>query len=76
MAPEYVVRGRLSEKADVYSFGVLVVEIVSGKRNSSFVMNSSSILQAVTVINWHASTNSFDAFNKTNVLVVLRPFLG
>ncbi|KAK7250584.1 hypothetical protein RIF29_33107 [Crotalaria pallida] len=47
MAPEYIVRGKLSEKADVYSFGVLVIEIVSGKRNSSFVLNSSSILQTV-----------------------------
>lgn len=47
MAPEYVVRGKLTEKADVYSFGVLVVEIVSGKRNNSFVQNSSSILQTV-----------------------------
>ncbi|XP_057419620.1 cysteine-rich receptor-like protein kinase 3 [Lotus japonicus] len=47
MAPEYVVCGKLTEKADVYSFGVLVVEIVSGKRNSSYVLNSSSILQTV-----------------------------
>ncbi|XP_027921931.1 cysteine-rich receptor-like protein kinase 3 isoform X1 [Vigna unguiculata] len=47
MAPEYVIRGKLSEKADVYSFGVLVIEIVSGKRNSSFIMNSSSLLQTV-----------------------------
>ncbi|XP_061355013.1 cysteine-rich receptor-like protein kinase 3 [Gastrolobium bilobum] len=47
MAPEYIVRGKLTEKADVYSFGVLLVEVVSGKRNSSFVVNSSSILQMV-----------------------------
>ncbi|KAK7386770.1 hypothetical protein VNO78_27106 [Psophocarpus tetragonolobus] len=47
MAPEYIVRGKLTEKADVYSFGVLVTEIVSGKRNSSFIMNSSSLLQTV-----------------------------
>ncbi|KAI4328200.1 hypothetical protein L6164_020574 [Bauhinia variegata] len=47
MAPEYVVRGKLTEKADVYSFGVLIIEIVTGKRNSSFVLNSSSILQMV-----------------------------
>ncbi|GFZ00065.1 cysteine-rich RLK (RECEPTOR-like protein kinase) 3 [Actinidia rufa] len=32
MAPEYVVRGKLTEKADVYSFGVLVIEVVSGKK--------------------------------------------
>ncbi|KAM7267546.1 hypothetical protein ACFE04_009712 [Oxalis oulophora] len=28
MAPEYLVRGQLSEKADVYSFGILALEIV------------------------------------------------
>lgn len=56
MAPEYVVCGKLTEKADVYSFGVLVIEIVSGKRNSSFIMNSSSLLQTVTVFVWHAAT--------------------
>ncbi|XP_077244213.1 cysteine-rich receptor-like protein kinase 2 isoform X2 [Tasmannia lanceolata] len=37
MAPEYVVHGHLTEKADVYSFGVLIFEIVMGKRSSSGV---------------------------------------
>ncbi|XP_073273750.1 G-type lectin S-receptor-like serine/threonine-protein kinase At1g11300 isoform X2 [Primulina huaijiensis] len=36
MAPEYAVRGRLSEKSDVFSFGVLLLEIISGRRNASF----------------------------------------
>ncbi|KAM1187305.1 hypothetical protein ACFX2J_023251 [Malus domestica] len=36
MAPEYLIQGQLTEKADVYSFGVLVLEIVSGQRNSTF----------------------------------------
>ncbi|XP_031403246.1 cysteine-rich receptor-like protein kinase 42 isoform X2 [Punica granatum] len=46
MAPEYVVRGQLTEKVDVYSFGVLVLEIVCGRRNSSFIENSAgSLLQ-------------------------------
>ncbi|XP_057416580.1 cysteine-rich receptor-like protein kinase 3 isoform X2 [Lotus japonicus] len=47
MAPEYVVSGKLTEKADVYSFGVLLVEVVSGKRISFYDLNSSSILQTV-----------------------------
>ncbi|KAK2995333.1 hypothetical protein RJ640_001855 [Escallonia rubra] len=36
MAPEYAMEGNFSVKSDVFSFGVLVLEIVSGRRNSSF----------------------------------------
>ncbi|XP_059436890.1 G-type lectin S-receptor-like serine/threonine-protein kinase At1g11300 [Corylus avellana] len=36
MSPEYAMKGRFSEKSDVFSFGVLLLEIVSGRRNSSF----------------------------------------
>lgn len=31
LAPEYAIRGQLTKKADVYSFGVLLLEIVSGR---------------------------------------------
>ena len=31
MAPEYVLWGILTYKADVYSFGIVVLEIVAGK---------------------------------------------
>jgi hypothetical protein len=33
VAPEYSLWGQLSDKADVFSFGVLLLEIVSGRRN-------------------------------------------
>ncbi|CDP04897.1 unnamed protein product [Coffea canephora] len=36
MAPEYVLHGLFSVKSDVFSFGVLVLEILSGKKNSQF----------------------------------------
>ncbi|XP_047337613.1 G-type lectin S-receptor-like serine/threonine-protein kinase At4g27290 [Impatiens glandulifera] len=36
MSPEYAVDGIFSIKSDVFSFGVLVLEIVSGKRNRGF----------------------------------------
>ncbi|CAH8326367.1 unnamed protein product [Eruca vesicaria subsp. sativa] len=36
MAPEYAMEGIFSDKTDVYSFGVLILEIVSGSKNVSF----------------------------------------
>ncbi|KAL4625484.1 hypothetical protein ACB092_05G029700 [Castanea dentata] len=35
MSPEYAMRGLFSEKSDVFSFGVILLEIVSGRRNTS-----------------------------------------
>ncbi|KAL8189702.1 hypothetical protein R6Q57_028705 [Mikania cordata] len=37
MSPEYALNGHFSTKSDVFSFGVLVLEIVSGFRNRGFV---------------------------------------
>ncbi|XP_025610853.1 probable LRR receptor-like serine/threonine-protein kinase At1g07650 isoform X3 [Arachis hypogaea] len=34
MAPEYAMNGYLTDKADVYSFGIVVLELVSGKANT------------------------------------------
>ncbi|KAM6550696.1 hypothetical protein CsatB_000504 [Cannabis sativa] len=34
MSPEYAMHGKFSFKSDVFSFGVLVLEILSGKRNN------------------------------------------
>ncbi|GLT51801.1 hypothetical protein SLA2020_251840 [Shorea laevis] len=34
LAPEYAMRGHLTEKADIFSFGVVALEILSGRPNS------------------------------------------
>jgi serine/threonine protein kinase/Leucine-rich repeat (LRR) protein len=34
LAPEYAMRGHLTEKADVFSFGVVALELVSGRSNT------------------------------------------
>ncbi|KAL7213438.1 hypothetical protein ACSBR2_016044 [Camellia fascicularis] len=36
MAPEYAMEGLFSIKSDVFSFGVILLEIISGKKNSGF----------------------------------------
>lgn len=41
-APEYAINGHLSEKVDIYSFGVVVLEIISGQRCSDLHTNSDS----------------------------------
>ncbi|KAL0321172.1 UNVERIFIED_CONTAM: Receptor-like serine/threonine-protein kinase SD1-8 [Sesamum radiatum] len=36
MSPEYAMEGLFSVKSDVFAFGVLVLEIISGKKNTGF----------------------------------------
>jgi serine/threonine protein kinase len=36
MSPEYAMDGVFSMKSDIYSFGVMVLEIITGKRNRGF----------------------------------------
>ncbi|XP_072968407.1 putative serine/threonine-protein kinase isoform X2 [Typha angustifolia] len=37
LAPEYALHGQLTRKADIYSFGVLILEIVSGRSSSKML---------------------------------------
>ncbi|CAA7058028.1 unnamed protein product [Microthlaspi erraticum] len=34
LAPEYAMRGHLTEKTDVYAFGIVALELISGRKNS------------------------------------------
>ncbi|KAL7590990.1 receptor-like serine/threonine-protein kinase SD1-8 [Lactuca sativa] len=43
MAPEYAMDGLFSIKSDVFSFGVLVLEIVSGQKNRGFYYASNQL---------------------------------
>ncbi|KAI3704396.1 hypothetical protein L1987_74615 [Smallanthus sonchifolius] len=42
-APEYALRGVLSEKVDTYSFGIVILEIVSGRRSTDINSDRSSM---------------------------------
>ncbi|THG11940.1 hypothetical protein TEA_007306 [Camellia sinensis var. sinensis] len=43
MSPEYALDGLFSVKSDVFSFGVIVLEIVSGKRNTGFYQSKEAL---------------------------------
>ncbi|KAL3519540.1 hypothetical protein ACH5RR_017689 [Cinchona calisaya] len=42
MAPEYTTSGQYSVKSDVFSFGVVILEIIAGKKNSNFHLSEDS----------------------------------
>ncbi|KAF5198844.1 Cysteine-rich receptor-like protein kinase [Thalictrum thalictroides] len=42
MSPEYARYGHFSAKSDVFSFGVLVLEILTGQKNSSFYQSDNA----------------------------------
>ncbi|KAL4584386.1 hypothetical protein LXL04_008986 [Taraxacum kok-saghyz] len=43
-APEYALKGVLSDKVDTYSFGVVILEIISGRRSTQVNKSSSEFL--------------------------------
>ena len=66
MSPEYAMDGIFSVKSDVFSFGVLVLEIVSGRKNRG-VYQSSHHLNLLA----HVSATSFTLYFHFNAYIIL-----
>lgn len=59
MAPEYAVRGQFSVKSDVFSFGVLMLEVVTGRRSScSWNFDESVNLLSLVWEHWTMGTTA------------------
>lgn len=43
MSPEYALKGLFSIKSDVFGFGVVVLEIISGKKNTGFYLEDEDL---------------------------------
>ncbi|XP_044444698.1 receptor-like serine/threonine-protein kinase SD1-6 isoform X1 [Triticum aestivum] len=48
MAPEYLIRGVVSNKADIFSLGVILIEIITGDRDYPYFHHDSSQRDATT----------------------------
>lgn len=57
MPPEYVMRGHFSVKSDIFSFGVLVLEIVSGRKRTFINEGEVEDLLTYTWENWNSGPN-------------------
>ncbi|KAA8524027.1 hypothetical protein F0562_010542 [Nyssa sinensis] len=67
MAPEYAMRGYLTDKADVYSFGIVALEIVSGRSNTSYKTKEDCFY----LLDWAISLKE-----KGNLMELVDPRLG
>uniref|UniRef100_A0A2P2KKW5 Kinase family protein n=3 Tax=Rhizophora mucronata TaxID=61149 RepID=A0A2P2KKW5_RHIMU len=66
MAPEYIMHGHLSVKADVFSFGVVILELISGQRNSTFSQHH----DAQNLLDW-----AYKCHKKDRSLDIMDPVL-
>ncbi|XP_019185437.1 PREDICTED: cysteine-rich receptor-like protein kinase 2 [Ipomoea nil] len=53
--PEYAIHGHLLEKVDIYSFGVVILEIISGRRSSE--MRVEPVTEYLLVLAWKLYEN-------------------
>ncbi|KAI3990987.1 hypothetical protein MKX01_026171 [Papaver californicum] len=50
LAPEYALYGQLTEKSDIYSFGIVILEIMSGRR--ALDLNSLGSPTSILITDW------------------------
>ncbi|KAF8413690.1 hypothetical protein HHK36_001682 [Tetracentron sinense] len=67
MAPEYAMRGYLTDKTDVYSFGIVALEIVNGKSNTNYRPRE----EFVYLLDW-----AYVLQEQENLLELVDPILG
>jgi len=54
MAPEYATSGKLTEKSDVFSFGVVLLELITGRKpvDDTRPLGDESLVEWVTTIHF------------------------
>eukprot|EP01018_Ginkgo_biloba_P022351 Gb_24316 [translate_table: standard] len=65
MAPEYAMHGHLTEKADIFSFGILVLEVVTGRKSVDMNQPPSKRLLLEWVWTLHEEGDLLDLIDPT-----------
>ncbi|KAK0596601.1 hypothetical protein LWI29_017246 [Acer saccharum] len=60
LAPEYAMRGHLTEKTDVFAFGVVALEIVSGRPNSDSSLDEEQVYLLEWAWNLHENNRQVE----------------
>ncbi|KAI9159743.1 hypothetical protein LWI28_001494 [Acer negundo] len=60
LAPEYAMRGHLTEKTDVFAFGVVTLEIVSGRPNSDSSLDEEQVYLLEWAWNLHENNRQVE----------------
>ncbi|XP_071716897.1 cysteine-rich receptor-like protein kinase 2 [Rutidosis leptorrhynchoides] len=72
MAPEYLAHGQLTEKADVYSFGVLLLEVVTGIENNK--SKNVDYTDSLVITTWkHFQEKTVDQIFDPNLMMHIFP---
>jgi serine/threonine protein kinase len=59
MSPEYAVMGHMSVKLDVYSFGVIVLEIVTGRKNTDAIFEDEESGNASSLVSYVRTQSTY-----------------
>jgi serine/threonine protein kinase len=55
LAPKYATFGQFSDKVDVYSFGIVLLEIISGRKNIDFTLS----IDKIYLLEWVSTKSIF-----------------
>uniref|UniRef100_A0A0D9XQH4 non-specific serine/threonine protein kinase n=1 Tax=Leersia perrieri TaxID=77586 RepID=A0A0D9XQH4_9ORYZ len=65
IAPEYYSRGEISEKSDIFSLGVLILETVTGFKNDT---SSQEVSSRIFIDNFQNEAGNLTSLNHTNIV--------
>ncbi|KAI7735543.1 hypothetical protein M8C21_032054 [Ambrosia artemisiifolia] len=72
MAPEYLAHGQLTEKADVYSFGILILEVVTGMESNR--SKTTEYSESLLCIAWeHFKQGTVEEIVDPNLMMHIHP---